>query len=290
MEARPQLKPLADGDDGSQVEAALAESPTSARRLVPRRLKVAGAIAAVCALAALALSVLGAGGSASKTAATAPAAAPATASQPLPEAKARTAAAPAPLKSHPRVVLAVPPGQAPPADAAGTSAPSNSVAQPPSDAEVRSELTQFRQHLTGYGAARGPVPQVRSDGTAVAPLEAPDVVATVIAAGNAIATTPYKWGGGHGAWRDTGYDCSGSISFALAGAGLMTSPLVAAQFMHFGASGPGRWITIYANSGHTFMVVAGLRFDTSGATGGTRWQSARGRSYAGFVARHPPGL
>jgi hypothetical protein len=115
-------------------------------------------------------------------------------------------------------------------------------------------------------------------------------VAAVIGAGNAIATTPYKWGGGHGAWKDNGYDCSGSVSFALAGAGLMSSPLTAIMFENWGAAGPGRWITIYASSGHVFMVVAGLRFDTSGANGGTRWQSAKGRSYAGFVARHPPGL
>jgi cell wall-associated NlpC family hydrolase len=186
-------------------------------------------------------------------------------------------------------VVAVPPGQAPPT-AADSGTPSNSVARPPSDAEVRNELAVFRKHLSGYGAARGRVPEVRSDGTAVAPLDAPGIVATVIAAGNAIATTPYIWGGGHGAWQAKGYDCSGSVSFALAGAGLMSSPLTAALFMNWGASGPGRWITIYANQGHVFMVVAGLRFDTSGANGGTRWQSAAGRSYAGFTQRHPPGL
>jgi cell wall-associated NlpC family hydrolase len=185
-------------------------------------------------------------------------------------------------------VVAVPPGQAPPADAG--SSPSSSTARAPSDAEVRSELAAFRTQLQGYSAARGPVPVVQSDGTAVAPLDAPGVVATVIAAGNQIATTPYKWGGGHGAWADSGYDCSGSISFALAGAGLLQSPLVAAQFMQWGDPGPGRWITIYANSGHTFMVVAGLRFDTSGANGGTRWQPAAARSYGGFTQRHPPGL
>jgi cell wall-associated NlpC family hydrolase len=208
----------------------------------------------------------------------------------VPEARARRAPAPSRrrLKSHPKLVVAVPPGQAPPVQPGSGS--TNNVARAPSDAEVRGELAVFRKHLTGYGVARGPVPEVRSNGTAVAPLEAPDVVATVIAAGNAIATTPYKWGGGHGAWKDNGYDCSGSVSFALAGAGLMTSPLVAAQFMHWGAKGQGKWITIYANPGHTFMVVAGLRFDTSGAQGGTRWQPAAGRSYAGFVARHPPGL
>jgi cell wall-associated NlpC family hydrolase len=201
--------------------------------------------------------------------------------QQVPEAKAK------PLKSHPKVVVAVPPGQAPPADPTTTATPNY---RPPTDAEVRNELASFRDHLSSYGVARGPIPDVRSDGTAVAPLEAPDVVATVIAAGNEIATKPYVWGGGHGAWRDKGYDCSGSISFALAGAGLMTSPLTSGLFMHWGARGPGRWITIYANNGHVFMVVAGLRFDTSGARGGTRWQPAAGRSYSGFVARHPPGL
>jgi hypothetical protein len=115
-------------------------------------------------------------------------------------------------------------------------------------------------------------------------------VAQVVAAGNEIATKPYKWGGGHGAWKDSGYDCSGSISFALAGAGLLESPLTSGAFMHWGKPGRGRWITILANGGHAFMVVAGLRFDTSGAQGGTRWQPVNGRSYAGFAVRHPPGL
>ena len=117
------------------------------------------------------------------------------------------------------------------------------------------------------------------------------MVAAVIQAGNQIARTPYKWGGGHGAWADTGYDCSGSVSIALAGAGLLSSPLDYTGFERWGAAGPGRWITVYANSVHAFMVVAGLRFDTSGRSGplGTRWQPAM-RSTAGFVARHPPGL
>jgi cell wall-associated NlpC family hydrolase len=284
-----ELKPPPGGDDGRRVEAALAESPTPARRLVPRRLKIAGAIAAACALAALMLSVLG-GGDGNRTAATAAATpAPTGAAAQVPAATAKQAPEPGPLKSHPKVVVAVPPGQAPPVDPS-SSPSSTSVARPQSDAEIRNELTQFRKHLTGYGAARGRVPEVRSDGTAVAPLDAPDVVATIIAAGNAIATTPYIWGGGHGAWQDKGYDCSGSVSFALAGAGLMSSPLTSGLFMSWGAPGPGRWVTIYANNGHVFMVVAGLRFDTSGARGGTRWQPAAGRSYSGFTQRHPPGL
>ena len=113
------------------------------------------------------------------------------------------------------------------------------------------------------------------DGTAVAPEDAPEPVKRVIQAGNAISKFPYKWGGGHGAWRDTGYDCSGSVSFALAGAGLLRSPLASGAFMKWGDEGQGEWITIYANPGHIFMVVAGLRFDTSGrGRAGTRWQEA----------------
>jgi cell wall-associated NlpC family hydrolase len=256
--------------------------------LVPARLKIAALLAAVAAVAVAALMLAGGGGGGDRSEATAasqPAApVPVAAAKPrhVPEAHAK------PLKAHPKVVVAVPPGQAPPTDAANV--PSTSNSRPPSDAEVRGELTAFREHLTGYGVARGPSSQARSDGTAVAPLEAPDVVATVIAAGNAIATKPYKWGGGHGAWKDSGYDCSGSVSFALAGAGLLDRPLTSGGLMHYGKPGPGRWITIYANNGHTFMVVAGLRFDTSGAQGGTRWQPPDGRSYAGFTARHPPGL
>jgi cell wall-associated NlpC family hydrolase len=250
-----------------------------------RALLVALALVVACAIAAL-VSVTSSGeGTPAVTAAHAPAAAP---RPEVPEAVAtpqkQDPAATHP-KARPHVVQTLAPGQAPPdAAAVGKSAP-------PSDAEVRAELSQFRQHLANVGdAPRGEVPMVRSDGTAVAPLDAPSVVAQVIAAGNEIATTPYKWGGGHGAWRDSGYDCSGSVSFALAGAGLLNTPLDSTRFMHYGEPGPGRWITIYANSGHAFMVVAGLRFDTSGATGGTRWQPANGRSYAGFAVRHPPGL
>jgi cell wall-associated NlpC family hydrolase len=116
-----------------------------------------------------------------------------------------------------------------------------------------------------------------------------DVVGRVIAAANEIATTPYVWGGGHGG-ASGGYDCSGSISYALAAGGLLSSPLDSTGFMSWGEPGPGRRITVYANSGHAFMIVDGRRFDTSALSGGgTRWTSA-GRSTAGFVARHPPGL
>ncbi len=129
-----------------------------------------------------------------------------------------------------------------------------------------------------------------SDGTAQAPKAAPEVVKEVIAAGNQVASLPYRYGGGHGNWTDTGYDCSGSVSFALHGAGLLAQSAPSTGFYGFGESGPGKWITIYANGGHMYMVVAGLRFDTSGASqSGSRWQT-QARSNAGYVVRHPAGL
>jgi predicted heme/steroid binding protein len=112
----------------------------------------------------------------------------------------------------------------------------------------------------------------------------------VIAAGNRIARMPYKYGGGHGTYHDSGYDCSGSISFALHFAGLLRTPLDSSGFMSYGAPGHGRHITIYANAGHAYMVVDGRRFDTSAVSEtGSRWTSTH-RSSAGYVARHPRGL
>jgi hypothetical protein len=139
--------------------------------------------------------------------------------------------------------------------------------------------------------AAGQVATVGSDGLAVAPAGAPAVVVALIAAGNQIATTPYKYGGGHGSFDDTAYDCSGSVSFALHGAGLLDTTLDSTGLAAWGRSGTGRWITVYANKVHTYLVVAGVRFDTSGqkAAGGTRWQAAL-RSNKGFRVRHPAGL
>jgi cell wall-associated NlpC family hydrolase len=128
------------------------------------------------------------------------------------------------------------------------------------------------------------------NGIAVPPLEAPDSVMRMIQAGNVIARSPYIWGGGHGKWLDKGYDCSGSVSFVLASAGYLSSPLDSGHLANWGLPGPGKWVTIYANATHTFMYVAGLRFDTVGqAVTGSRWQNAP-RSFAGFAVRHPPGL
>ena len=118
----------------------------------------------------------------------------------------------------------------------------------------------------------------------------PLAVRRVIYAGNRIAHKPYKYGGGHGSFVDSGYDCSGSVSYALHGGGLLSVPKDSSEFMAWGAPGPGRYITIYANPGHAYMVVHGRRFDTTGAGGsGGRWQQAM-RSSSGYTVRHPPGL
>ena len=92
----------------------------------------------------------------------------------------------------------------------------------------------------------------------------------IIEAGNAIARTPYKWGGGHGRFLDTGYDCSGSVSFALYAAGLIDGPSDSGGLMSWGKAGPGKWVTLYSSPGHVYMEVAGIRFDTSGATAPAR--------------------
>lgn len=136
----------------------------------------------------------------------------------------------------------------------------------------------------------GMLATVGPDGLAVAPVLAPAVVQQVINAGNTIAKTPYIYGGGHGRWEDAGYDCSGSVSYALHGAGMLETAIPSGTFMNWGDAGPGQWITIYAHGGHVYMVVAGLRFDTSGRTkAGTRWQADM-RPDKGYVIRHPPGL
>jgi peptidoglycan hydrolase-like protein with peptidoglycan-binding domain len=112
----------------------------------------------------------------------------------------------------------------------------------------------------------------------------------LIAAANRIATAPYKYGGGHGTYRDSGYDCSGSISYALHGAGLLRTPLNSTGLMSYGLPGPGRHVTIYANAGHAYMTVGDRRYDTSARReSGSRWTSTP-RSPAGYVVRHPPGL
>jgi cell wall-associated NlpC family hydrolase len=128
------------------------------------------------------------------------------------------------------------------------------------------------------------------DGVAKAPAGAPKAVKRAIRAGNKLQDKPYRYGGGHKSFVDTAYDCSGTVSFALHGGKLLASPLDSTSFMSWGLAGPGRWITVYANAGHAYAVIAGLRLDTSGTGGsGPRWLSVE-RDTSGFVARHPAGL
>ncbi len=142
--------------------------------------------------------------------------------------------------------------------------------------------------------------RINGDGTATAPAGAPTAVLQVVAAANQILSTSYCVGGGHGSWTSSCYDCSGSVSYALHGAGLLTTPEDSTQLESWGESGPGRWITVYADAGHAFLVVAGRAFDTADYGGpnipngdGPRWRSnALGNLQDGgdYVVRHPAGL
>jgi peptidoglycan hydrolase-like protein with peptidoglycan-binding domain len=141
---------------------------------------------------------------------------------------------------------------------------------------------------------------INPDGTATAPAGAPAVVQSVVAAANSIINTSYCIGGGHGQWQSSCYDCSGSVSFALHGGGLLSSPEDSSGLMSYGAPGPGKWITIYSNPGHAFVVIAGIAFDTADYGGpnipagtGPRWRSNPLGNLAdggGYVVRHPPGM
>jgi hypothetical protein len=137
---------------------------------------------------------------------------------------------------------------------------------------------------------------LRTNGKAAIPRGAPRRVRAIIAAANQIAGKPYKWGGGHARLDDRGYDCSGTVSYALirSGAGLLASPMVSGSFARWGAAGAGNWVTVYANKGHVYMEVAGLRLDTSaagdwGGKKGVRWRPVIGKR-RGFKVRHPLGL
>jgi len=134
---------------------------------------------------------------------------------------------------------------------------------------------------------------VLRNGIAYAPSRAPQSVKNAIWAANGLRRKPYVWGGGHGSFYDRGYDCSGTVSYALHGAGLLNSPLPSSDLMRYGERGRGRWMTIYSRPGHTFAVIAGLRLDTTdlgrGGDVGPRWY-AYDRNTNGYVARHPVGM
>ena len=161
------------------------------------------------------------------------------------------------------------------------------LAQPASNAAIRLQLAESGQSASANQAT------LTSNGLAIAPIEAPPVVQNVIDAGNEIAHLPYRFGGGHGTFEDSAYDCSGSLSFVFAAAGLLNTTVTSGQLMTWGKPGRGKWITVFAAPGHTFMYVAGLRFDTVAlAETGSRWssRSADEPDLHSFVVRHPAGL
>ncbi len=127
-----------------------------------------------------------------------------------------------------------------------------------------------------------------NESQASAPASAPDAVQAAISAANSIADTPYIWGGGHGSFESSGYDCSGAVSYAMHAGGWLDSPLDSTGLSTWGEPGAGQWITVYGNPGHAWMTIAGLAFDTSGGAG-PRWHSSPASSTEGFIARHPPG-
>jgi cell wall-associated NlpC family hydrolase len=176
----------------------------------------------------------------------------------------------------------------PPGTQAGVSVgpPRRSLPQPASDAQIRQQLAQSGMTASTSQAT------LTAGGLAVAPIGAPAAVQEVIAAGNSIARLPYRYGGGHATYEDTAYDCSGSISYVFAAAHLLDHTVASGALENWGAAGPGKWITVFANAGHTFMYVAGLRFDTVAlAETGSRWSNRSAtESLGSFSVRHPIGL
>jgi cell wall-associated NlpC family hydrolase len=165
--------------------------------------------------------------------------------------------------------------------------------------EYDQDQDQEQDEESGRIEQRGDRPTVSGsravlrNGVAYAPSQAPQSVKNAIWATNSLRRKPYVWGGGHGTFYDRGYDCSGTVSFALHGAGVLGSPLPSSDLMRYGERGRGRWMTIYSRSGHTFAVIAGLRLDTTdlgrGGDVGPRWYDY-GRDTGGYVARHPVGM
>jgi cell wall-associated NlpC family hydrolase len=168
----------------------------------------------------------------------------------------------------------------------------------PSNAEIRSELKQMQaversaqqsQHLRLTPVAGGE--SIGGNGTIPIPTNVPEVIQKVVAGANEIADFPYVYGGGHASFVDNAYDCSGSVSYALAAGGLLSAPETSGQLESWGAPGPGKYITVYANAGHTYMYVDGILYDTAGRSGvyASRWQ-VQPTNNEGYVVRHWPGL
>jgi peptidoglycan hydrolase-like protein with peptidoglycan-binding domain len=168
---------------------------------------------------------------------------------------------------------------------------------------LRQTVAQTQVSSPVSSPSSGPVSHatLNSDGTVTAPTGAPLAVQEMITAANQIIDKPYIYAGGHSRWNDSGYDCSGSVSYALHGAGLLSSPEDSTGLESFGSAGPGKWVSVYADSGHTFIVIAGLAFDTAhyGTTTpsgtGPRWLTpskalANLSDGGSYVVRHPSGL
>jgi cell wall-associated NlpC family hydrolase len=176
----------------------------------------------------------------------------------------------------------IPVSKMPPASAGSN----GSYEPPPSDAR-RSITPRTMARLVDESEGRD---SILLSGIALAPPKAPERIQAVISGANEIVGRPYIWGGGHASWYSRGYDCSGAVSYALAAGGFLQAPLDSSNLELWGEPGPGRWLTVYANPGHAYAVVAGLRWDTVGDASGTgpRWH-AEGPYPEGFVARHPAG-
>ena len=160
----------------------------------------------------------------------------------------------------------------------------------PAQAETPGGVSSTTPEVENPTAPPGKAILVR--GRAIPPANAPAAVKKVIAAANKIRTKPYIYGGGHGRWWDAGYDCSGAVSFALHGGSLIDTPMPSGSLAGWGSPGKGRWITVYANGGHAYAVIAGLRWDTAGNRSGTgpSWhKSLRAAASGPFTARHPTG-
>jgi hypothetical protein len=178
--------------------------------------------------------------------------------------------------------------------------PSTALAQDPTGGAAVPPPAPLKPAPTNI-VVPGTVAKLLPDGTAAAPALAPPQVQQAIWAANTIQSRPYVYGGGHRSFKSRGYDCSGTVSFALHAAGLLATPLDSSSFMTWGARGKGQWITVYANPGHAYAVIAGLRLDTSSAgvssaryggkatQSGPRWRPT-GRPSRGYRLRHPIGF
>jgi cell wall-associated NlpC family hydrolase len=188
-----------------------------------------------------------------------------------------------------RTVPRVQAGDDPAATMPPASAGSNGTPIPPPPPGVDGSVVAQAPVPPGPRAAAATATYV--SGIALAPPGAPGAIKGAINAANTIVGRPYVWGGGHDSWYSQGYDCSGAVSFALAGGGFLASPLASGQLEDWGEPGPGRWLTVYASASHAYAVIAGLRWDTVGDARGTgpRWHLATVPP-DGFVARHPPGF